>query len=64
MQSVPRAPRAFAAQKHDWHFANPSVGWANFPPEKAVGVIAVGWIKQLPALRPKADDIWPAVPPG
>lgn len=42
MQSLPGAPRAFAAHKHDWHFANPSVGWANFPPEKAVGVIAGG----------------------
>ncbi|AXF09167.1 hypothetical protein SCB29_29770 [Paraburkholderia sp. SIMBA_055] len=64
MQSVPRAPRAFAAHKHDRHFANPSVGWANFPPEKAVGGIAVGSIKQLPALISNADDIWRAVPCG
>ncbi|CAH2892121.1 MAG: FIG00467106: hypothetical protein [uncultured Paraburkholderia sp.] len=40
------------------------MGWANFPPEKAVGVIAVGSIKQLPALKPNADDIWRAVPSG
>jgi hypothetical protein len=61
MQSVPGASRAFAAHKHDWHFANPSVGWANFPPEKAVGVIAGGSIKQLPALPSSADQIWRAV---
>jgi hypothetical protein len=64
MQSVPGASRAFAAHKHDRHFANPSVGWANFPPEKAVGGIAVGSIKQLPALISNADDIWRAVPCG
>jgi len=64
MQSVPGAPRAFAAHKHDRHFANPSVGWANFPPEKAVGVIAGGSIKQLPALESSADQIWRAVPKG
>jgi hypothetical protein len=64
MQSVPRAPRAFAAHKHDRHFANPSVGWANFPPEKVAGVIAGGSIKQLPVLKPNTDDIWRAVPSG
>ena len=64
MQSVPGAPRAFAAHKHDRHFANPSVGWANFPPEKAVGLKAGGSIKQLPALRSSADQIWRAVPVG
>ena len=64
MQSVPSAPREFAAHQHDWHFANPSVGWANFPPEKAVGAIAGGTIKQLPALRTSADQIWRAVPKG
>ncbi|MFM0687001.1 hypothetical protein PQQ77_13545 [Paraburkholderia strydomiana] len=64
MQSVPGAPRAFAAHKHDRHFANPSVGWANFPPEKAAGVIAGGSIKQLPVLKPNTDDIWRAVPLG
>jgi hypothetical protein len=64
MQSVPGASRAFAAHKHDRHFANPSVGWANFPPEKAAGVIAGGPIKQLPALRCNAAQIWRAVPLG
>ena len=64
MQIVPSAPRAFAAHKHDWHFANPSVGWANFPPEKAAGVIAGGSIKQLPALSFHAEQIWRAVPFG
>jgi hypothetical protein len=64
MQIVPGASRAFAAHKHGWHFANPSVGWANFPPEKAAGVAASGPIKQLPALRSSADRIWRAVPKG
>ncbi|KAA1005094.1 hypothetical protein FVF58_30125 [Paraburkholderia panacisoli] len=61
MQSV---PGALAAHKHDRHFADPSVGWANFPPEKAAGVTASGSIKQLPALRCNADQIWRAVPVG
>jgi hypothetical protein len=61
MQNVPGESRAFAAHKDDWHFANPSVGWANFPPEKAAGVTAGGSIKQLPALQPSADQIWRAV---
>ena len=64
MQSVPGVPWITTAYKDHRHFANPSVGWANFPPEKAVGVIAVGSIKQLPALKPNADDIWRAVPSG
>jgi hypothetical protein len=64
MQSVPGASRAFAAHKYDWHFADPSVGWANFPPEKAAGVVAGGSIKQLPALRFDAEQIWRAVPCG
>ncbi|MFM0757865.1 hypothetical protein [Paraburkholderia strydomiana] len=64
MQSVPGAPRAFAAHKHDRRFANPSVGWANFPPEKVAGVIAGGSIKQLPVLKSNTDDIWRAVPSG
>ncbi|WP_092003132.1 hypothetical protein [Paraburkholderia lycopersici] len=34
MQSVPGAR---LAHRHDRHFANPSEGWANFPPEKGVG---------------------------
>ena len=64
MQSLPGAPRAFAAHKYDWHFADPSVGWANFPPEKAVGVVASGSIKQLPASEFDAEQIWRAVPRG
>lgn len=61
MQSV---PGALAAHKHDRHFANPSVGWADFPPEKAAGDAASGSIKQLPAFRLNADQIWRAVPVG
>ena len=61
MQSV---PGALAAHKHDRHFADPSVGWANFPPEKAAGVVAGGPIKQLPASLCDADQIWRAVPSG
>ncbi|MGF6772966.1 hypothetical protein P3T18_005471 [Paraburkholderia sp. GAS199] len=64
MQSMPGAPRGCAAHKHDWHFANPSVGWANFPPEKAAGVVASGSIKQSPALESSAEQIWRAVPEG
>ncbi|OLL29900.1 hypothetical protein BTH42_20910 [Burkholderia sp. SRS-W-2-2016] len=61
MQSV---SGALAAHKHDRHFADPSVGWANFPPEKAVGVSAGGSIKQLPASPSDVDQIWRAVPWG
>ncbi|HEX3382913.1 MAG TPA: hypothetical protein VHU21_24380 [Paraburkholderia sp.] len=61
MQSV---PGALTAHKHDRHFADPSVGWANFPPEKAAGVVAGGPIKQLPVSRGDADQIWRAVPSG
>jgi hypothetical protein len=64
MQSVPGASRAFAAHKHDRHFADPSVGWANFPPEKAAGVVAGGSIKQLPASEFDVEQIWRAVPTG
>jgi hypothetical protein len=61
MQSV---PGALSAHNDHTYFANPSVGWANFPPEKAAGVAASGPIKQLPALRSSADQIWRAVPKG
>ncbi|HEY3600153.1 MAG TPA: hypothetical protein VGL08_21890 [Paraburkholderia sp.] len=61
MQSV---PGALAAHKHHRHFANPSVGWANFPPEKAVGVSAGGLIKRLPVSVSDADWTWRAVPRG
>jgi hypothetical protein len=40
------------------------VGRANFPPEKAVGVIAGGSIKRLPASTFGADWVWRAVPEG
>ena len=61
MQSV---PGALAAHKHDRHFANPSVGWANFPSEKAAGPSAGGSIKRLPASGTDADWIWRAVLDG
>ncbi|CAG4916183.1 hypothetical protein [Paraburkholderia saeva] len=63
MQSMPGAPCALMAMAHndDRHFANPSVGWANFPPEKAAGRNARGSIKQLPASESDADRIWRAV---
>ncbi|WP_460906222.1 hypothetical protein [Paraburkholderia jirisanensis] len=50
------------------HFANPSVGWANFPLRKAVGwrglPRADGPIKRLPASGTDADWTWRAVPRG
>ncbi|ARK64567.1 hypothetical protein [Burkholderia pseudomallei] len=64
MQSMSGASRAHV---HDRHFANPSVGWANFPPEKAGGRAAAGSIKRLGAAAqgaPAADLIWRAVPRG
>jgi hypothetical protein len=64
MQSVPGASRAFATHPNDRHFANPSVGWANFPPEKAAGPMAGGPIKRLPASPNDADWTWRAVPDG
>jgi hypothetical protein len=72
MQSVPGGQAVdSAAHKHDRHFANPSVGWANFPPGKAGGS-AVGLIKRLPVFesgfstekRLGADWTWRAVPAG
>ena len=59
MQSV---PGALAAHKPDRHFANPSVGWANFPPEKAVCDKASGSIKRIAASGSDADWTWRAVP--
>ncbi|MEI6001378.1 hypothetical protein H3V53_30730 [Paraburkholderia bengalensis] len=64
MQSVPGAPRVVAAQKDHRHFANPSVGWANFPPEKAVRHKTGGSIKRLAASLSGADWTWRAVPDG
>jgi hypothetical protein len=64
MQSLPCAPRSIAAHEHVWHFANPSVGWANFPPEKAMGRLTRGSIKRLPASVSDAEWTWRAVPDG
>ncbi|CAG9189959.1 MULTISPECIES: hypothetical protein [Burkholderia] len=64
MQSM---PGALTAQRHHRHFANPSVGWANFPPEKADGRVAVGLIKRLGVAArgaPATDLIWRARPWG
>ncbi|WP_118182235.1 hypothetical protein [Paraburkholderia phosphatilytica] len=64
MQSPPSELRAFAAHFDHRHFANPSVGWANFPPEKGAGPSASGLIKRLPASVSDADRTWRAVPTG
>ena len=61
MQSV---PGAVAAHLYDRHFANPSVGWANFPPEKGAGLTAGALIKRWPASEPDAGWTWRAVPDG
>ncbi|WP_322106066.1 hypothetical protein [Paraburkholderia sp. J41] len=45
MQGVPGAPVAY---RHDRHFANPSVGWANFPPEKRAGHVACAFNERWP----------------
>ncbi|MGH8782797.1 hypothetical protein [Paraburkholderia sp.] len=58
MQSM---PGALTAHKHDRHFANPSVGWANFPPENAVGPSAGGEIKRLATSGCDVDWTWRAV---
>ncbi|ALK29299.1 hypothetical protein Bpla01_50750 [Burkholderia plantarii] len=58
---------ADAAHRHDRHFANPSVGWANFPPEKTAGRVAAVFIKRFGATArsvPAANLIWRAVPKG
>ncbi|OXI23696.1 hypothetical protein [Burkholderia sp. AU15512] len=64
MQSM---PGALTARRHDRHFANPSVGWANFPPEKADGRVVVRLIKRLGVAArgaPATDLIWRARPSG
>src|ERR1700738_422331 len=69
---TPDAKRAGGrtAQKHDRHFANPSVGWANYPPKKpAVKALPPSArLKRLPAgasvMPSVADSIWRAVPLG
>ena len=58
---------ADTAHRHDRHFANPSVGWANFPPEKTAGRVAAVFIKRFGATArsvPAANLIWRAVPKG
>ncbi|PLZ01628.1 hypothetical protein CY652_14720 [Burkholderia sp. WAC0059] len=60
MQSV---PGALTAHQYERHFANPSVGWANFPPEKGAG-IAGALIKRWPASESAAGWTWRAVPDG
>ena len=58
MQSV---PGALAAHHHDRHFADPSEGWANFPPEKGAGSTAGALIKRYPAPEWGAGRTWRAV---
>ncbi|MGN6231777.1 MAG: hypothetical protein ACTHNZ_11545 [Trinickia sp.] len=64
MQSVPGGA---TAHKHDRHFANPSVGWANYPLKKPVAWPPAcherisGWAS---AWRSPANSIWRAVPLG
>jgi hypothetical protein len=62
MQSVPGAPWMSTAYKDYRHFANPSVGWANFPPEKAARCSASGSIKRIAASEFDVDWTWRAVP--
>ncbi|WP_084170249.1 hypothetical protein [Paraburkholderia ferrariae] len=61
MQSVPGAPVAY---RYDWHFANPSEGWANFPPEKGAGRVARALNERWPASVSDAGLTWRAVPEG
>ena len=71
MQSVPGAIGAPWAQKRahqdQRHFANPSVGWANFPLRKAARrahASSGGSIKRLPASVSDVDWTWRAMPRG
>jgi hypothetical protein len=57
------APCGLTAQKEDRHFADPSMGRANFPPKYAAGS-AGGPIKRLLAPASGADSIWRVVPQG
>ncbi|PMS09340.1 hypothetical protein FNF07_16200 [Trinickia caryophylli] len=65
MQVVPGGK---SAHKHDRHFANPSVGWANYPPKKPEACAPPARLKRLAAgagpMCPRADSIWRAVPRG
>ncbi|GAB7538460.1 hypothetical protein BGC_46830 [Burkholderia sp. 3C] len=64
MQSVACADTAL---RYDRHLANPSVGWANFPPEKPAGLEPPVFIKRFGATARTASAahlIWRAVPQG
>ncbi|WP_084688200.1 hypothetical protein [Paraburkholderia oxyphila] len=61
MQSVPGARLAHLRARH---FANPSVGWANFPPEKGVGRVTCAFNEHWPVSVSDAGSIWRAVPRG
>ncbi|MBN3725986.1 hypothetical protein [Burkholderia sp. Ac-20379] len=64
MQSVACADTAL---RYDRHFANPSVGRANFPPEKTAGLGPPVFIKRFGATARTASAahlIWRAVPQG
>ncbi|WP_084168370.1 hypothetical protein [Paraburkholderia acidipaludis] len=58
---------ALAAHRYDRHFANPSEGWANFPPEKGAGPTHRGpraLNERWPASVSDAGLTWRAVPEG
>ncbi|WP_233864625.1 hypothetical protein [Paraburkholderia adhaesiva] len=61
MQSV---PGALVADRYDWHFANPSEGWANFPPENGVSPMAGVFNERWPVSVSDAGLTWRAVPDG
>jgi hypothetical protein len=61
MQSVPGAQVAHIRARH---FANPSVGWANFPPEKGVGHVAYVFNERCPVSVADAGMTRRAVPRG
>ncbi|NIE68594.1 MULTISPECIES: hypothetical protein [Burkholderiaceae] len=58
MQSV---PGALAAQLRVRHFANPSEGWANFPPEKGASRVACALNERCPVSVADAGKTWRAV---
>ncbi|MEM5330584.1 hypothetical protein VSR34_28850 [Paraburkholderia sp. JHI2823] len=64
MQSVPGAQVAHLRARH---FANPSEGWANFPPEKRAGFAsgeAAAFNERCPVSVADAGMTWRAVPRG
>ncbi|CAG9205554.1 conserved hypothetical protein [Paraburkholderia tropica] len=58
MQSV---PGALVAQPGARHFANPSEGWANFPPENGVGHVAGAFNERCPVSVADAGKTWRTV---